>query len=177
MADETIVVTHGFRSIIRGGLRNLVPSDYDILTLSVGGNTAKAGHFVTINGETYPNCDLAVTTDRQVYGIILEPVFPDNITSYTLDTAITDGQLVRVLKVGFGRKLGVQVACFLEATAGPLAVVPGDLISLGTEAGKARLHVYTDATAATDSLEEVIGVAAEADAGSAADDHILIIEV
>lgn len=178
MADETMNGTHGFRDIIRGGaVERLLPSDYDILTLSVGGNTAKAGHIVTIAGETYPACDLAITTDEHAYGIILAPVYPDNITNYDIDTAITDGELVRVLKVGYGRKLGVQVAVFLEATAGPLAVVPGTKVVIGTEAGKVRKYVYGDAASETDTLEELVGTAAEADAGSAADDHILIIDV
>ena len=166
----------GFVSVIRKGTPR--PEDLDILTLSVGGNTAKAGHIVTINGETYPACDLAITTDTEAYGIILEPVYPDNISDYDLDTAITDGELVRVLKLkpgGTGR--GLQVAVFLEAAAGPIALVPGDQVAIGTEAGKARKFVYTNATEATDAPTEVIGVAAQAHAGHATDDKILIIEV
>ena len=176
MADQTMKADLGFLSVIRKGVPR--PEDLDILTLSVGGNTAKAGHVVTINGETYPNCDLAITTDTEAYGIILEPVYPDNISNYDLDTAITDGELVRVLKVyPGGSSRGIQVAVFLEAKAGPVALVPGDQVAIGTEAGKVRKFLYTNATEATDTQTEVIGKAAQAHAGDATNDKILIIEV
>jgi hypothetical protein len=53
MADETIGATHGIRRIIQSGSEHLTSSNFDLVKLSVGGNTAKAGHIVTVNGETY----------------------------------------------------------------------------------------------------------------------------
>lgn len=177
MADETMGVTHGFRSIIRGGnVDQLRGNDFDVLTLSVGGNTAQVGDVVTIAGETYPACDLAVTTDEHAYGIITSPLFPDNMTNWTIDTAITDGELVNVIKLN--RSLGVQVAVNLEAIAGPIAVLPGQKAVIGTtNAGHVRLWAYTDAASETDTLEEFVGTFDEIDAGSAADDHIVIIVI
>ena len=176
MADNTLYGTHGFLAVIQGGSSRLSPQDYDILTLSVGSNIAKAGMVVTIAGETYPNCDLAITTDVHAYGIILGPLYPENIADYDIDTAITDGEKVRVLKIG-GRKLGVKVAVILEATAGPVAVMPGVQMAIGTEAGTVRNFVYADATAATDSSVEIVGICATTSPGSTTDDLIIIMEV
>lgn len=176
MADEDYA-DFGYLEVIRGGaVETLVPSDYDVLTLSVGGNTAQAGFIVTINGEVYPACDLAITGDLQAYAIILGPVFPDDIANYLMTSTIVDGTKVRVLKINH-RTMGVLVAVFLETTAGPLAVVPGQPLTIGTEAGKVRKHVYGDADQATDTLAEKVGTCAEADPGSAADDHIILMEV
>ena len=167
--------THGFLRIIRGGaLERLTDSDYAIVTLSVGGDTAKAGHVVTMTGETEPNVDLAITTDNQVYGVILEPVFPDNIAAYDIDKVITDGEKVRVLKVGFGRRLGVQVAMISDASQG--AVLPGDQIILGANAGQVQKWAYLDAASETDTLEEFVGISAQTLADDA-NTKILIVEV
>lgn len=173
MADETIGVTHGARRIIQKGSELLTSSHFDVLTLSVGGNTAQAGHIVTINGETYPACDLGVTSDLVPYAVILGPVFPENVTDYDIDTAITDGELVHVLKVPVPR--GVTFLAFLKAVAGPIALVPPFIVGMSSEAGKVMKFVYGDAAAGTDTLESAVGRIATLTAGSAADD--LIIEV
>ena len=167
--------THGFRTIIRGGaIDRLRPSDYATLTLSVGGNSALAGHIVTIKGETYPACDLAITTDNMVFGVIIEPLFPDNMTNYDIDTVITDGELVKVLKVGFGRRLGVQVAMISDASQG--AVLEGDQIIIGATAGQVQLWAYADAASETDTLEEFVGISAQTLADDA-NTKIMIVEV
>jgi hypothetical protein len=150
--------------------QNLKDSDFEVVTIKAGVSTAKVGHFVTGNGETAPNVDLAVTTDGTFRGIIVRPVtIPD---SWDIDTAFAAGTDVVILKPTGGRCV---VAGFLEATAGPVPVVPGDKLALGTGAGKVRKWSYADAAMATDTLSEVVGTAAESDGGSAADDHVILI--
>lgn len=179
MADEAMLADHGFRTIIRGGnIDQLRPNDFDVLTLSVGGNSALVGDVVTIQGETYPNCDLAITTDNHAYGIITSPLFPDNMTNWTIDVVITDGELVNVIRLN--RKLGVQVAVNLEALddSGAVPVEPGDHIVIGaSNAGHVRKWKYTASTSELDSLEEFVGTCDDTDGGSTADDHIIIIVI
>jgi hypothetical protein len=116
---------------------------------------------------------LAITTDLSGYGVILEPWQPENITNYTIDTAITDEEWVWVLRLPCPR--GVTWVGFLEALAGPVALVPGTVVHIGLEAGKIRKFVWVTTVAATETLEDALGRIAVPCAGNATAD--LIVEV
>lgn len=175
MADETMFADFGFLNIIRGNQHLIKDPSACIVTrlLSVGGDTAKAGMIVSTVGEAANAVDLAVTTDEHALGIILGPTTPAD--TYDLDDAIVDGEEVDILL--FGTCPGVLVAIFLETTAGPVSVEDGEPLGIGTEAGKIRRWLYTNASSETDSFEEHVGYAAEKDAGSTADDHVVIMRM
>ena len=118
MADETIGATHGFLSIIRN-TDMIVSEDIIVRTLSVGGDTAKAGMIVATDGETANLVDTAITTDVAVSGIILGPVLPAD--TYDIDDAMVDGIDVFILKLR-GIRGAYQVAVFHEATSGVTAL-------------------------------------------------------
>lgn len=173
-ADEAIQVDKGYQSIQRGGP---VPRQDQISDVRVNGSATKLGMAVTHFGETYPDIAPAVTTDLSFAGIALDiqnlaeiqKVDPD----WDLDDVVPDNQQLIIAKKGSA----LLVAVFLEVTAGPVAVVKGDFLALGTEAGKLRKFLYTDAAAATDSFREVVGTVVEADAGSTSDDHVVIMRL
>jgi hypothetical protein len=177
MVDETIYATKGALNVICGGnVHELTEQDYDTVQLSVGTNTALAGYIVTRTGETSPAVDLAITTDLDPYGIILYPMYPDNIADYDIDTLITDGEWVKILKIGTGKK--IKVWAYLGNLAGPVAVTVGQKCSLATNlAGGVQGWAYTDAAAATDTLHEQVGVILEADAGNATEQRVIKIEL
>jgi len=168
LADETIGATKGFTDIIVGG----EPESGDIIVRTLNGAT-HAGHFVTTTGETYPAVAKAVTTDEGFLGIVRRPAKSADLEDWTVDTEIADNIDVEIVKPTGGR---LQIAAFLEATAGPIAVVPGDYASLGTEAGKVRKLVYADAAAATDSFMEVVGKIVYNHAGHATEDRIVVLD-
>ena len=174
MADNTIKGTRSFLKLVQGGNN---PLDDDMTSVVVNGATTKVGHVVTHNGETLPDAALAITTDGRPLGVVQEPSYMANVLAadpdWDIDTVLPDNTRIRVNRLGSGS----IVPLFLEAKAGPVAVVKGDLIAVGTEAGKVRKYVYTDAVAATDSLLEVIGTAEESSAGSATDDLILLVRL
>jgi len=170
MADETMYGDHGFLSIVRGGSEHIRQSDIIVRTLVAGSDTVKAGMALSGDGMGANTADHAITTDKAFLGICLGPVSPAD--TYDLDDVITDGTLVKILKPC---GLRTKVAVFYEAVAGPIALVEGDKIAVGTEAGKVRKFVYADATAATDSFDEFIGTSAEVDAGSTDTDHVIVI--
>lgn len=172
MADETMYATHGFLSIVREGAEHIKDSDIEIFTLSVGGNTAKAGYFVTQDDATDQSkiVDLAITTDENFVGQILAPVKPAD--AYDLDDVLTDGIEVYVLKPMGGR---VKTAAFYEPVAGPVAVNRGLIAVIGTEGGKIRLWGYTNAASETDTLEEKVGTFAQYHVGHTTEDRIVII--
>jgi len=174
MADETIKGTRRYLKLHQGGSP---PDPNKQFNATINGATATIGHVVTRVGETEPDVALAITTDGRPAGVIIEPsrlsevlaVDPD----WNIDTVLPDNTRLLCTELGSDE----IVPLFLEAKAGPVPVVKGDLIALGTEAGKVRKLVYADATAATDSLIEVVGTAAEADAGSVTDDHVLLVRL
>ena len=171
MADETIGVTHGFLSIIRN-TDMIVSEDIIVRTLSVGGDTAKAGMPVATDGETANLVDTAVTTDVAVLGIILGPVLPAD--TYDIDDVIVDGSDVFILKLR-GIRGAYQVAVIHEATSSITALEEGIEIAVGATAGKVRIFTYADSTAATDSSSEILGSSAETATLSTTDDNVIII--
>lgn len=162
----------GFINIIRGNQFLIKDPSACIVTrlLSVGSDIAKAGMVVSTVGEAANAVDLAITTDEHALGLILGPTLPGD--DYDLDDVILDTLEIEILL--FGTCPGVLVAIFLEVTAGPIAVVDGDKLWLGTEAGKVRRFLYGDGSSESDTLEEVYLTCAEKDAGSTADDHVVI---
>lgn len=176
MADNTIYGTRGWLSVDQGG-----PLLHESEKMNaVGDNTetaCKVGQFVTHVDETLPDVAPAITTDGRPVGYLARPADMGAVLNadpdWYIDTALPDNTDLELYKLGSGK----IVPCFLEAAAGPIAVVKGDLIAVGTEAGKVRKFAYTDATAATDSLLEVVGHAAESSAGHATDDLILLVRL
>lgn len=174
-ADDTMQAGKGFQAIIRGG--DNPPAQHNLAIVKVVGATTKMGMVVTHNGETFPFVAPAITTDISWVGVALEPqnllsvlnVDPD----WDLDDVLPINQQLVIAKRGSG----LVVALFLEAIAGPIAVAKGDLVAIGTEAGKVRKWTYTDAAAATDSFLEVVGTVMEANAGSAADDKAIFVRL
>lgn len=174
MADETLYGTRGFLKLVQGGGANIRNEDYEWHTIN--SSAAVIGNIVTRSGETAPAVGLCKTGDTP-YGIIdsVDPALSNS--SYTsIDSTIPSGTKVKILKFR-NRAIGSTIPMFLEAAAGPIAVSKDDLIALGTEDGKIRKWSYTDAAASTDTLSEVIGKAVEANAGSATDDHILLVMI
>ena len=169
MADQTYADVNA-KQIIVEDPENIAGHYIEVMTLSVGAATTTAGMVVTCGSETYPAVDQAVTTDACFWGVVLKPVNPDE--DYDLDDTIADGTSVYVLKA-HGVAGRVCVLLRLEATAGPVAQVPGEYAALGTEGGKIRKLVYADATDATDTLSEVVGVFGQADAGDATNDTMI----
>lgn len=173
MADEFLLADEGFLSVVRAGSENLKDSDFEVVTLSVGSDIALVGEFVTHASETAPNVDLAVTSDASFVGVIVRPLLVPS-SSWDIDTALIDGTDVVVLKPTGGR---CTIAVYREPTAGPVAVVKGDIAVLGTaDKGMVRKFIYADATAATDSFVEVVGKFAEAHAGHASENRIVLLD-
>lgn len=171
MADETMKGTHGFLSVHRGGTLN--PNNIVQRTLSVGGNTAKAGMILTTTGETAGYVDQAGQTD-QPYGILLAPSVPAD--TYDIDDAIDDGTLVDIYLLPSDGT--TEFAMFLAALAGPVAVVEGAPIGVDNVTaanGKVALWAYTNATDQTDNTSRVIGRAAMHHAGHATEVKILVV--
>ena len=150
----------------------IVSEDIIVRTLSVGGNTAKAGMPVATDGETANLVDRAVTTDVALLGLILGPVLPAD--TYDIDDLLVDGIDVFILKLR-GIRGAYQVAVIHEATSGVTALEEAIEIAVGTEDGKVRIFTYTDSTAATDSSSEIVGSSAETATLSTTDDHVIII--
>ena len=122
MADETMLATAGYHSIIRGG-RPIRDSDLLIRTLSVGANTAKVGMAMTGAGETHPAVDIQADGDTSIVGLLLAPVIRPSDT-WTIDDALVDGTEVIILKPCGGQ---VLVACWLTGlTTGDGAVLAGE---------------------------------------------------
>ena len=171
MADETIRGTRGWQDADRGGPK-LHQSQK--INLRVVGTTTKVGMFVTHTGETEPDAAPAITTDGRPIAYVAKPATLQNVLlsdpDWNIDAVLPDNEYFEGWRLGCGKVVPVH----LEATAGPVAVVKGDLLAVGTEAGKVRKFVYADATAATDSLLEVVGTVHEADAGHATDDHVIL---
>ena len=174
MADETLQGTHSFQTSWRGGK---VPLNSEIAIVRVNGSTTKIGMPVTQAGETYPDVAPSITTDRHFLGVVnavqnlksVLAVDPD----WDMDDVVPDNQEIEVYKKG----CGAVMAMFLEALAGPVALVKGDRIAIGIETGKVRKYLYTAATEATESLVEVIGTCYEAIAGDTGDDLIVLVEL
>jgi hypothetical protein len=174
MADEAI---GDFYEAINQGGKVPHESEKRNATLKAALATAKLGMFGHRAGESNLDIDLAVTTDGAGAEYIAELANTNEVVRTDPDWDI-DTVLPLLTKVKtYLRGCGAIVPAFLETTAGPVAVEIGDLVSLGTEAGKVRKHVYADAALATDTLEEVVGEVVEADPGSAADDHIILIRL
>lgn len=174
MADEAIQADKGYQTIWRGGP---VPRQDQLAVVNAVGADIKLGMCVTHNGETYPAAAPAITTDISWAGVAMDI---QNLASvlaavpaWDLDDVIPIAQEFIIAKKGSE----LIVAMFLEALAGPVAVAKGDLIAIGIEAGKVRKFTYADAAAATDSFLEVIGTVMEANAGSTADDHIILVRL
>lgn len=176
MTDESLQGTHSFQSSWRGGK---VPLNSEIANVRTVGSATKVGMPVTHNGETYPYAAPAITTDRQFLGVVntvqnlvsILAADPD----WDLDDVIPADQEIEVYKKG----CGAVMAMILEAldSGGAVAMVKGDKVALGVEAGKVRKLVYADATDATDTLSEVVGEIYEATAGDTTDDLVILVEL
>lgn len=161
MANESLYATKGYLDLIVSGAGLLRSDDVEVLTLSVGGNTAKVGHLLTGTGETYPAVDLCGAGERPSH-VLWKPheSFLRTSSTWTIDTAITDGAKVYAIKLS--RKIGIVIAMFLAA--GAVAHVPGDLV-MPTAAGEVLLYdrasAFSAGTPGSPSNAEII---AEADA-------------
>ena len=177
MADNKLLASRGFLTTLQGGK---IPHESErgegqILS---GVSTAKLGMFVTRNGETAPNLALAIATDGPQWEYLANVLNMAQLLrsdpNWTIDDALPDATIkVQTFKKG----CGAVVPTFLEALAGPVAIEIDDIMVLGIQAGMVQKYIYTDAAVATDTLSEKVGQAAEASAGSAADDLILLIRL
>ncbi len=174
MADETMQGTKGYQSMHRAGP---VPRQDQLAVVRVNGSATKLGMPVTHNGETFPDIAPAITTDISWAGIAYDvqnlKAILDIDPDWDLDDVVPDNQQLIIAKKGSD----MIVPLFLEAIAGPIAIAKNEFIAIGIEAGKARKWTYADAAAATDSFNEVLGTAYEANAGSTADDKIILVRL
>ncbi len=182
--SESLQGTHGFQSSWRGGK---VPLNSEIAIVRVNGGTTKIGFAVSHTGETYPDVAPAITTDRQVLGVVnavqnLTTVLKGRAQApvvvadpnWDMDDVIKDNNEVEVYKLG----CGAVMAMLLENKAGPVAMVKGDYIAIGADdAGKVRKYLYSDTSEATDSMVEVIGRCYEAIAGDTTNDLVVLVEL
>jgi len=182
MADEELYATKGYLDPIRSGHHNLKESDFETPTLSVGGNTAQIGDIVTMDGETWPAVDLCQAGENP-YGVIVDLFDRQDITNFTVDTAITDGTKVKVVKIRRG--IGIVVA--MKLAPGAVAHIPGDRAVaaaageiLKSVAGLSTSNTYTDAAvnAEIDRLEQgYIGKFADSLTGHATDAKVTLVEI
>jgi len=171
MADETISGVLGAAAEIMQGGQQVTEDDYIIRRIN--GSTSKPGFLMTESGEAAFDVAPAITTDVVQSGVLSHPA-EVLTTVWDIDTVIPDNKLAKLVKLGSNK----VVPMFLEALAGPIALEYGDLIAVGIEAGKVRKFIYADAAAATDSGAEIIGTFEEdAEPGSAADDHIILVRL
>ena len=156
---EAFYATHEFLSIIRSS-GPIFSEDIIVRTLSVGGDTAQAGHIVNAYAETAGYVDLADHADEESHiGVILGPVLPED--SYDLDDTITDGSEVYVLKK---RPRGAyQVALLHAPVASETTLVEGTAMAVGTTAGQVIAWAYTDAKGSTDTSMLIVGTLAHYD--------------
>jgi len=119
MADEAFETGVGL-GVVRGGSEQLRDSDFEIVTLSVGSNTAKVGMAVTSTGETDPAVD--IMGGAEIFrGLIIEPVIRPS-DSWSPNDALVDGTEVKILKRTGGRALVAYLATGYDT---PLAVLAG----------------------------------------------------
>ena len=173
MADEEL----SDRGYLRSKQGGPTLESHHKMTRRVNGATHQVGYVVSLAGETPPDLALGITTLEHAIGVIdyptdIEAVLQED-PNWTADDVIPDNADVEVIKLGSGAIMALK----LEATAGPVAVAQGDKIVMGTEAGKVRRFLYTDAASETDTLEELVGYAAEAHAGHATEDRQLLVEL
>ena len=79
-----------------------------------------------------------------------------------VDVAYTANDFASYFPKGFGAIVWIYIVALSPVTA----IEPGDEICLSATDGLGRLYIYTDAAAATDSLESRIGIATGDIAGS-----------
>lgn len=157
---ETLYGTKGlWNPIIKD--KGITDDDYEEVRLSIGGNTAVVGDFVTYKGQvtaatpaTHRDVAFAaaVSSDDQVAnqavgwaGQIIEPVItPDPVAGVAWDpsVALIDGTLVKILKKG----ARATTACIAVDT-GAHDHLPGELMCIATDgAVKPMINTYTDTT-------------------------------
>jgi len=170
MGDETLYATKGYLSIVRWCDPSINLASYIVQrTLSVGGDTAKAGDVMSSDGETIGLVDVAGEADVQIAGILMGPNRPGD--NYDLDDVIVDGTTVDILRPTGGRTI---VSVILDSTATTSADIEEfDWIRVGNTAGHVELFVYAAADS-TDTFEIVVGKAAEVMANHA-DDRVFAI--
>ena len=158
MGDETLYATKGYLSVIRWVDPSINLASYIVQrTLSVGGDTAKAGDVMSADGETIGLVDVADQGDVQIAGILLGPTSPGD--TYDLDDVIVDGSTVDILRPTAGRTI---VSVILDSTTTTGADIEEfDWIRVGDSPGHVELFVYVNAADSTDSFEIVVGKAAE----------------
>ena len=162
MADQTLWGTYKLNDPIIKGRENLSPSDYEEVRLSVGGNTAVVGDFVTYRGEitaatpaTHRDVITAVFVDADTQaanvpqywcGQIIRPsTLPAPVSGedWNPDTALIDGTMVVILKRG--TKNVVTRAILTDVS---LDVLTGYLMMIGSVAGEVKIftNTWTDTT-------------------------------
>ena len=124
MADQALKSGYGRSIIIIGGAEQLQDSDFEIVQLSVGGNTAKVGDAVTYASETAPAVDLLASGEK-IAGIIVAPVLRPS-DSWDVDDALVDGTWVKILKPTGGR---VKILARISGDSGGTALAAGVGIS------------------------------------------------
>jgi len=158
MADEAFETGVGL-GVVRGGSEHLRDSDYEIVKLSVGSNTAKVGMAVTSTAETDPAVDI-MATGEIFRGIIVEPVIRPSDT-WSPNDALEDGTYVKILKPTGGR---VLIKALISGYDTPIAIKTGSYITNVIEAASAVAHasvgaLFADTTPAAGTI--LIGRAAE----------------
>lgn len=169
MANEVLKADKGYLQVVRWVDPTIQLDAYiEQRTLSVGGNTAIAGDFMSAEGETKGLIDIAVEADLSFAGILLAPTSPDD--DYDLDDTITDGVIVDLLRPTGGRTV---VACILDSTSTTSADIEEfDWIRIGSTAGHVEKWIYTNAADSTDSFSIVVGKSYEVIANHTTDDRV-----
>lgn len=160
--SDTLWATYKLEDPIVGGHDALTPAHFEEVRLSVGGDTAVVGDFVTYRGQitaatpaTHKDVALAVYVDADTQAVnvpqfwcgqIIRPVrLPDPVAGvdWNPDTALTDGQLVIILKKG---STHVITKCIMSDLS--LDVLTGYLMCIGATAGELRIltNGYTNTT-------------------------------
>ncbi|MCK5616032.1 hypothetical protein KAR91_79955 [Candidatus Pacearchaeota archaeon] len=170
--SDTLWGTYKLEDPIIAGHEGLTPADFAEVRLSVGGNTALVGDFVTTRGNitaatpathqdvelaVYVNADTQATNVPQYwYGQIIRPTrIPSPVADvdWNPDTALVDAQQVVILRRG---ATGVVTACIMSDLS--LDVLTGYLMCIGATAGELRImtNTFTDTSPSTAELALVI---------------------
>jgi hypothetical protein len=169
MANETLYATKGYLSVIRWIDPSINIDSYIVQrTLSVGGNTAVPGDFMTGAGETQGLVDICAEGDTGFLGVMLnETIIP---ADYDIDEAADDGLTVDILRPTGGRTI---IAVICDSSGGPVAWEEGDYARIGSAAGHVESWIYNDTNMSTDSFALVVGKLAEVYAGHTSDDKVI----
>jgi len=132
-----------------------------IIEAVTNGTDIKPGHVVTNVGESNEeDIDLCGQTETPLGVVLCNP-------DHNIDDAYSDNTTVQVARCGSGCKVRV----WYQANGGDAQ--KGEIVVLGSEAGKVVVYGYTDGAVNTDTLATKVGRLAEAVTNDATDDQVV----